>query len=57
MFDVTNEMLVADRFWDFLGGDNSYEQLLEVFEEVGVALRPEIDARFAAFAPNGENSP
>ena len=52
MFDIANEMLVADGFWDFLGGDNTYDQLLEVFEEVGIALRPEIDARFAAFTPN-----
>lgn len=51
MFDIQNEMLVADEFWNFLGGDNTYNQLLKVFEEVGIALRPEIDARFAQFAP------
>lgn len=57
MFDLANEMLVADGFWNFLGGDNTYSQLLEVFEEVGIALRPEIDVRFTAFAPNQKNSP
>lgn len=56
MFDVANEMLVADGFWNFLGGDNTYDQLLTVFEQVGIALRPEIDARFAAFAPNEKKS-
>ncbi|MDY7019572.1 MAG: TdeIII family type II restriction endonuclease [Chloroflexota bacterium] len=57
MFDLADEMLVADGFWNFLGGDKTYDQLLEVFEEVGIALRPEIDARFIAFAPNMKNSP
>ena len=57
MFDLADEMLVADGFWNFLGSDNTYDQLLEVFEEVGIALRPEIDARFSAFAPNGKKSP
>jgi len=52
MFDIADEMHVADAFWNFLGGDKTYDQLLEVFEEVGIALRPEIDARFAEFAPN-----
>jgi REP element-mobilizing transposase RayT len=50
MFDLPNEIKVADEFWDFLGGDKTYEQLLSVFEKVGVDLRPEIDRRFASFA-------
>jgi type II restriction enzyme len=47
MYDLKNEILVAAEFWDFLGGKNTYEDLLEVFEQVGIALRPEIDAKFA----------
>ncbi|MDI6693705.1 MAG: TdeIII family type II restriction endonuclease [Anaerolineales bacterium] len=51
MFDLPNEIKVAKEFWDFLGGENAYEELLQTFEEVGVQLRPEIDAKFATFAP------
>lgn len=51
MFDLPNEIKVADEFWNFLGGDKTYEQLLNVFEKVGVDLRPEIDKKFASFAP------
>lgn len=51
MFDLPNEIKVAEEFWDFLGGENTYEDLLGVFEEVGLQLRPEIDACFAALAP------
>jgi len=49
LFDLENEIMVAEEFWNFLGGDNTYEQLLSVFETVGLELRPEIDARFERF--------
>ena len=51
MFDLPNEIKVADEFWDFLGGENTYDELLQIFEDVGIELRPEIDAKFATFAP------
>ncbi len=51
MFDLTNEVKVAEEFWDFLGGENTYGELLQVFEDVGIELRPEIDTKFALFAP------
>lgn len=51
MFDLPNEIKVADEFWNFFGGEKTYEQLLGVFEKVGFDLRPEIDRKFAAFAP------
>jgi type II restriction enzyme len=41
---------VAEEFWNFLGKENTYEQLLEVFETVGIELRPVIDARFRLFS-------
>jgi type II restriction enzyme len=47
LFDLKNEILVAEEFWDFLGGRNTYEELLDLFEKVGIALRPELDAKFA----------
>jgi len=51
MFDLPNEVKVAEEFWDFIGGENTYDELLDIFENVGVQLRPEIDAGFARFAP------
>ncbi len=51
MFDLANEIKVGEEFWDFLGKENTYEQLLNVFEKVGIELRPEINQKFAAFAP------
>jgi hypothetical protein len=49
MLDLPNELKVAEEFWDFLGGPGSYQDLLDVFERIGVELRLEIDAYFAKF--------
>lgn len=49
MLDLEHELKVAKEFWDFVGGDGAYEDLLDIFERVGIELRPEIDAYFARF--------
>lgn len=49
MLDLDNELKVADEFWDFLGGKNTYNDLLNCFERVGVELREEIDEYFKHF--------
>lgn len=49
MLDQKSELLVADEFWDFLGGDGAYTSLLDSFERVGIELRLEIDKYFSSF--------
>lgn len=49
MLDLENELKVAEEFWDFLGGENTYQDLLDIFERVGIELRPEIDEYFRKF--------
>jgi len=49
MLDDTYELKVAEEFWDFLGGENTYEELLTCFESAGIELRPEIDNYFSKF--------
>ena len=49
MLDLGQELKVADEFWDFLGGDSAYQDLLDCFERVGIELRPEIDQYFERF--------
>jgi type II restriction enzyme len=49
MLDLDNELKVANEFWDFLGGENTYSGLLDCFEKAGIELRPEIDAYFSRF--------
>lgn len=43
------EILVGSEFWNFVAADNIYEELLDVFQEVGKKLRSEIDKKFAEF--------
>ena len=49
MLDLENELKVAEEFWDFLGGNGVYIELLDCFEKAGIILRPEIDAHFIKF--------
>jgi hypothetical protein len=49
MLDDKNELLVGKEFWDFLGGDGAYEDLLLCFENAGITLRKEIDDYFSKF--------
>lgn len=49
MLDLENELKVAKEFWDFVGGEGSYELILQAFEEVGREMRDEIDAYFKKF--------
>ncbi|MBV6504985.1 MAG: hypothetical protein ILNGONEN_00541 [Syntrophorhabdaceae bacterium] len=52
MLDLQNELKVAEEFWDFLGGHGTFQQLLDIFEKVGIDLRPEIDEYFAKYNKN-----
>ncbi|MCX6813400.1 MAG: TdeIII family type II restriction endonuclease [Candidatus Azambacteria bacterium] len=49
MLDLKHEVMVAEEFWDFLGGKNTYKDLLDCFERVGIELRGEIDDYFRRF--------
>ena len=50
LYDLDNgEILVGDEFWNFVASDSIYEELLDVFQEVGEDLRDEIDEKFAEF--------
>ena len=47
MLDLNNELKVGEEFWDFLGGQKTYQPLLNIFEKIGIELRPEIDNYFS----------
>lgn len=49
MLDLKKELKVAEEFWDFLGGEGAYSDILDCFENVGVSMRNEIDAYFSKF--------
>ena len=49
LLDLDHEVLVAAKLWDFIGGDGTYADLLDAFEQAGIELRPEIDSYFEKF--------
>jgi hypothetical protein len=49
MLDLKKELKVGNEFWDFLGGKDTYQDLLNCFEKVGIELRDEIDEYFKGF--------
>jgi type II restriction enzyme len=49
MLDLPQELMFAEEFWDFLGGEETYQELLDCFEQAGIELRPEIDDYFGRF--------
>jgi type II restriction enzyme len=49
MIDLDEELFVAGEFWDFLGGQGAYSELLDCFERAGIALRDEVDEYFKRF--------
>ena len=49
MLDLENELKVASEFWDFIGGAGAYQDLLDIFERIGIELRQEIDNYFARY--------
>lgn len=52
MLDLDNELKVANEFWDFIGGIGAYQNLLDIFERIGIELRQEIDDYFARYRQN-----
>lgn len=49
MIDLCEELKVAEEFWDFLGGQGAFDDLLGCFERVGLEMRHEIDVYFSRF--------
>ena len=49
MFDLKHEVKVGEEYWDFLGGKGTYTELLDIFENVGIKMRDEINEYFASY--------
>lgn len=45
-FDKGSDFLVGKDFWDFLGGKDTYEELIDIYEKVGKEIRPVLEQKF-----------
>lgn len=44
------DLLVGKAYWDFIGGEDTFEQLLEVFDQVGRQFKDRLSEKFRAIA-------
>lgn len=49
-FNKGGDFLIGKDFWDYLGGKGTYEQLIEIYENVGEEIRPTLDKKFLSLA-------
>jgi len=50
MMDPPNDFLVGDEYWDFIGGKNTFPELLETFDEVGKEFKEKLNKKFKQIA-------
>ena len=50
MMDIHNDFLVGNEYWDFIGGENTFSELLEVFNEVGKTFKVSLERKFKEIA-------
>lgn len=56
MMDLPNDFLIGEEYWDFIGGKNTFPQLLETFEEVGKEFKEQLQKKFKQIAREKINS-
>lgn len=50
MMDIHNDFLVGNEYWDFIGGEKTFSELLEVFNEVGKIFKVRLERKFKEIA-------
>lgn len=50
MMDSPNDFLVGDEYWNFIGGENTFSELLKTFDEVGNVFKDQLNKKFRQIA-------
>jgi hypothetical protein len=50
MMDHPNDFLIGEEYWDLIGGKETFEDLLETFDEVGKEFKDRLNAKFKDIA-------
>ncbi len=50
MMDPPNDFLVGEEYWNFIGGDNTFYDLLKTFDEVGKEFKEKLGEKFKQIA-------
>jgi hypothetical protein len=52
MMNPPIDFLVGDEYWDFIGGKDTFKELLDTFDEVGKEYKERLDKKFKEIAAN-----
>ena len=50
MMDYPNDFLIGEEYWNFIGGENTFTELLKTFDEVGVEFKEKLKTKFKEIA-------
>jgi len=50
MMDPPNDFLIGYEYWDFIGGQNTFSELLKVFDDVGKEFKDQLNKKFKQIA-------
>lgn len=50
IFDIGKDVLVGKDYWDYLGGNNTYEDLLSLFDKTGIEFKDRIQEKIKEVA-------
>jgi len=50
MMDPPNDFLIGEQYWDFIGGENTLQELLLIFDEVGKEFKERLQKKFEEIA-------
>jgi len=48
--DENNELFVAEKFWELLGGKGTYQEILNIFDEIGKDFKDKIQSKISEVA-------
>lgn len=49
-FQKEADFLVGKDFWDFIGGNGAYEELINIYEDIGEEIRPVLDKKLLSIS-------
>lgn len=50
MMDHPNDFLVGEEYWNFLGGENTFKDLLDTFDIIGKEFKTRLQIKFNEIA-------
>ena len=48
--DQEKELYVAEKFWELLGGEGTYEEIINIFNEIGIEFKEKIQNKIREVA-------